>query len=139
MNRKQGRMMSNNMFAIQRERQKIKSLGYPSYVRKALSNLKLTGGAAEAIREACKATGVRYESPGIVGDVAIHFTFPKYKAGILLTSNMYAAGDSTKVSKCRSLGWNVVAILTRKLEIMPSDTVIAQFKEYIVSLKASCK
>lgn len=110
----------------------------PSYVKKAVGNLKVTGIAAESIAKACEESRIGYESPGIIGDSAIHFVFPKIKAGLLLKSKENTSqAIKHKVAKCRKVGWDVKIVTTEDLEVLPQETITAHFKQFIESIKQS--
>lgn len=112
----------------------------PSYVKKAIGSMKLSGMAVDAVAEACSEIGVKFESPGIVGDSAIHFVFPKLKAGLLLK----AKGNTSqsfrhKVRKCRKLGWEITIVTTEDLEVLPQDVITEHLKTFVETIKSSRK
>lgn len=112
----------------------------PSYVKKAIGGMKLSGMAVEAVMGACDEIGVQYESPGVVGDSAIHFAFPKLKAGLLLK----AKGNTSqsfrhKIMKCRKLGWIITIVTTEDIEVLPQDVITAHLKAFVETVKSSRK
>jgi hypothetical protein len=127
MTRKQERIMSlPNAFAP-----------LPSYVKKAIGNLKVTGIAAESIAKACEQNRIKYESPGIVGDSAIHFVFPQLKAGLLLKAKENTSQSFRhKVFKCRKIGWDIMIVTTEDIEVLPQDTITTHLKEFVETVKA---
>lgn len=109
----------------------------PSYVKKALGNLKVEGPAAEAVASACDANHVEYQSPGLIGDSAIHFVFPKIKAGLLLKSKENTSqAIRHKVIKCQRMGWNVTIVTTEDIEVLPQDIITTHLKGFIESVKS---
>lgn len=108
----------------------------PSYVAKALGNLKVVGAAAEAVASACSEIGVEFQSPGLIGDSAVHFVFPKLKAGLLLKAKANNAPTfKHKILKCKKLGWNVTIVTTEDIEVLPQDVVTTHLREFVTAFK----
>ncbi len=109
----------------------------PPYVKKALGNLKVVGAAAESITAACDDIGLKYESPGLIGDSAVHFVFPKLKAGLLLKAKANNSPSfKHKILKSRKMGWTLKIVTTEDIEVLPQETVTIHLKEFIDFIKS---
>ena len=111
----------------------------PSYVLKAIAATKTDGPEIEAIRTACDEAKIEYYSPGVVGETVMHFTFPKHKTALLIRSHGAGKAPREKISRCENMGWSVTTVHISALRNLTRESIIAQFKEYIASLKTSRK
>lgn len=130
--------MPNNVFARPLPSMDKRFSGLPSYVLKGIGATKIDGPEMEAIREACEESKVLFESPGVIGETVVHFKFPKFKSALLIKSDNSPTWK-TKTSKCEDMGWTVTTVPTSALRRLTRESIIAQFKEYIATLKINKK
>ena len=130
--------MPQNVFCKRKPVLDKRYTGLPSYVLKAIAATKIDGPEIEAIRTACEESKIVFDSPGVVGETVIHFAFPKYKTGLLIRSDSSTTYKS-KESQCQNHGWALTTVSISELRRLSSEMIIAQFKEYITSLKTSRK
>lgn len=124
--------MLNNLF-----KPKLSHGTLPSHVKKALGNLKMTGLEFEQISVAAKALRLKFQSPGVVGETAVHFAFPKYKFAIIFESN--SAIHERKVRETARSGWQLIVMKPRLLAHFTNEQITAQLKDFIDVLKSSQK
>jgi len=125
---------ANNVFGRKMVTVDQRYIGLPSHVLKAIAASKTTGPEFDAIKQACKEAKIAYQCPGVIDEVVVHFTFPKYKAGLIIrtdTSTTY----KTKILRCSKLGWNVTSVPITTLRVMSHDMIVSQFKEFAESLR----
>lgn len=130
--------MPNNVFASRAPVMQQQFDGLPSHVLKGIAATKVTGPEMEAIIEACQESKVVYSCPGVVGDTVLHVTFPKLKAGFLIRSDSSNTWK-TKLLKCENMGWTVSVVPISVLRNLTHESIVAQFKEHIASLKINRK
>lgn len=131
-------MMPNNVFAKKASVTQSRFIGLPSYVLKGIAATKTDGPEFDAIKEACEEINVAYDCPGVIGDTVLHFIFPKLKAGLIIRCDS-STHYKTKISKCENMGWAITAIHISVLRSLSHDAIVAQFKEFISTLKTSRK
>lgn len=129
--------MPNNVFARRAPAMQKQFEGLPSYVLKGIAATKVDGPEMDAIRAACDESKIQYHSPGVVGETVMHFTFPKHKAALLIQSNGAGKAPKDKVWKCENMGWEVSTVHISTLRHLTRESIIAQFKQYITTLKKS--
>jgi hypothetical protein len=110
-------------------------IGLPSYVLKAIGATKTDGPEFDAIRTACDESKIQYSSPGVVGETVVHFAFPKHKTALIIRSNGAGSAPKDKALQCENMGWEVSTVHISTLRHLTREAIIAQFKEYIGTLK----
>lgn len=130
--------MPNNVFVKKKPVMQKEFAGLPSYVLKAVAATKIDGPEMDAIKEACKESNISFNCPGVVGETVLHFTFPRYKTGLLIRSDS-SMSYKVKTAKCENMGWTVTTVSINTLRCLTRETIIAQFKEYIATFKTSRK
>lgn len=129
--------MPNNVFARRAPVMQKQFEGLPSHVLKGIAATKVDGPEMDAIREACEESNIEYHSPGVVGETVMHFTFPKYKATLLIRSDGAGRSPKDKIFRCENMGWEVSSVHISTLRHLTREAIIAQFKQYITTLKKS--
>jgi hypothetical protein len=100
-----------------------------------MAAMRTEGPELEAIRTACEESKIEYFSPGVVGEAAMHFTFPKHKAALLIRTAGSGKSPKDKIRQCENMGWEVTTVHISTLRALTREAIIAQFKEYITALK----
>ncbi len=85
----------------------------PSYVRKAIGNMRTDGEAFNIIKEACKQLKLRYECPAVLNEVAVHFLIPKLKLAIIFNSTGPYA--KRKAMTLKNSGWTISLIFQHEV------------------------
>ena len=112
---------------------RMKPKDIPSYTKKSMANLKLSGHEYESIRTAASSLGIEYDSPGIMGEIAVHFAFPKLKFAIAFASN--SSINHRRRAEARRLGWNIVIIKPYMLADFTDEMITAQLRDFINTIK----
>lgn len=126
--------MPNNVFAERRPVLDKRFSGLPSYVLKGIAATKITGPEMEAIQESCVQSKVQFDCPGVVGETVVHFAFPKQKHALIIRSDSSMTWKA-KMTACENKGWTVTVVPISTLRRLTREAIIAQFKEYITTLK----
>jgi hypothetical protein len=80
----------------------------PSYVKKAISNMRTDGEAFEIIKKACKQLNLSYECPGVINNIAVHFKIKKCNLAIIFSST--GPYVSRKVTLLKNSNWLVSVV-----------------------------
>lgn len=128
-NRMVGRIKKDTLF----HEMKLKDI--PSYTKKSMANLKLSGYEYESICKAATSLGIVYDSPGVMGEIAVHFTFPKLKFAIAFESN--SSINHRRRIEAKRIGWNIAIIKPHILANLTQEMVTSQLKEFIDTIKHS--
>lgn len=102
----------------------------PSHLKKALRNMKTSGHEFDVIRSTCNTLKIKYQCPGHVGGVAVHFVIAKYKFAILFRSNSVI--DTRKTRAIKNVGWRVAILNPDDVIMLSPDVIKNQFESALL-------
>lgn len=103
----------------------------PSHVKKAFAQLK-RGTIFNLLKDLSDELGVRYYTPGWLGDHAVHFTFPKHRTAILIDTGVRRSIIQAKQREFARNGWYLAVIHQYDNDILSMDDSL--LKQHLVSM-----
>lgn len=101
----------------------------PSHIKKAVGNIRKDGPAFDIIKQACSSLGLKYQSPGIIGETVVHFSIEKCKLAILFEST--GVSNQRKAEILRDMGWRPTIIRSYEVIKLGQETIENQLSEIL--------
>jgi hypothetical protein len=101
----------------------------PSHLKKAIGNLKKDGPEFDILKQVCKSLKLKYNSPGIVNGIAVHFAIEDHKLAILFESS--GPWNKRKAEMIKHGGWIPSIIPAYEIVRSGFESIKAQMIELI--------
>ena len=103
--------------------------GTPSHIKKAIGNIRKDGPAFDIIKQACDSLGLKYQSPGVIGETVVHFSIEKCKMAILFEST--GVNNQKKAEILRDMGWTPTIIRSYDIIKLGYESIKNQLSELL--------
>lgn len=113
-----------------RNRQTVFRSGIPSHIKKAIGNMRKDGPAFDVIKQACDSLGLAYQSPGIIGEIVVHFSIEKCKLAILFEST--GMNNRRKAEILRDMGWSATIVQSYEVTKLGREAIKNQLSEILM-------
>lgn len=106
----------------------------PSHLKKAIANLKKDGPEFDILKQVCESLKLKYQSPGVVNGVAVHFAIEKCKLAILFESS--GPWNRRKAEIIKYGGWTPSIIQAHEVVKSGFESIKTQMQQVLNGKKA---